>query len=435
MSREMKDSGVEWIGEIPEDWNLQRVKNAFVRKKTEAHQENPVVLSLARAGVKVRDLSKNEGQIAESYYNYNPVEFGDLLLNPMDLYSGANCSISMVEGVISPAYINLRAKGGYSSRFYDYYFKTQYWSMAMFAHGKGVSFENRWTLGIEELFNYKIPVPLEDEQDKIADFLEERCKKLRLATEKVQNSVKEYQKLKQSIITQAVTNGITPGRLMKESGVNWIGNIPEDWKVTQLRHCASIRSGITLGKTYSKDTEVFEMPYLRVANVQDGYVDTNDMAVLRVSKDEIEKYSLSAGEVLMTEGGDRDKLGRGCVWDGRIAPCLHQNHIFAVKVKEKLLNPYYLEYLTASSVGRTYFDVTAVKTTNLACTSSSKVLAFTIPLPSIEEQNEIVDYLKEKCGCIETAISKKEQFISELENYKKSLIYEYVTGKKEVPES
>ena len=221
---------------------------------------------------------------------------------------------------------------------------------------------------------------------------------------------------------------------MKESGIEWIGKIPASWKVTQLRHCASIRSGITLGKTYSKDTELVEMPYLRVANVQDGYVDTNDIAVLQVSKDEIEKYSLSAGEVLMTEGGERDKLGRGCVWDGRITPCLHQNHIFAVKVKEKLLNPHYLEYLTASSVGRTYFDVTAVKTTNLACTSSSKVLAFTIPLPSIDEQNEIVDYLKEKCGCIENVIFKKEQFISELENYKKSLIYEYVTGKKEVPE-
>ena len=434
MSREMKDSGVEWIGEIPKNWNVQRVKNAFVRKKAEAHQENPVVLSLARAGVKVRDLSKNEGQIAESYYNYNLVEFGDLLLNPMDLYSGANCSISMVEGVISPAYINLRAKSGYSSRFYDYYFKTQYWSMAMFAHGKGVSFENRWTLGIEELFNYKIPVPLENEQDKIADFLDEQCEKINLAIEKAKVSIEEYRNLKQSFITQIVTKGINENDTMKESGIEWIGKIPASWKVTQLRHCASIRSGITLGKTYSKDTELVEMPYLRVANVQDGYVDTNDIAVLQVSKDEIEKYSLSAGEVLMTEGGDRDKLGRGCVWDGRITPCLHQNHIFAVKVKEKLLNPHYLEYLTASSVGRTYFDVTAVKTTNLACTSSSKVLAFTIPLPSIDEQNEIVDYLKEKCGCIENVIFKKEQFISELENYKKSLIYEYVTGKKEVPE-
>ena len=338
------------------------------------------------------------------------------------------------EGVISPAYINLRAKSGYSSRFYDYYFKTQYWSMAMFAHGKGVSFENRWTLGIEELFNYKIPVPLENEQDKIADFLDEQCEKINLAIEKAKVSIEEYRNLKQSFITQIVTKGINENDTMKESGIEWIGKIPASWKVTQLRHCASIRSGITLGKTYSKDTELVEMPYLRVANVQDGYVDTNDIAVLQVSKDEIEKYSLSAGEVLMTEGGDRDKLGRGCVWDGRITPCLHQNHIFAVKVKEKLLNPHYLEYLTASSVGRTYFDVTAVKTTNLACTSSSKVLAFTIPLPSIDEQNEIVDYLKEKCGCIENVIFKKEQFISELENYKKSLIYEYVTGKKEVPE-
>ena len=123
MSRKMKDSGVEWIGEMPEDWNVQRVKNAFVRKKTEAHQENPVVLSLARAGVKVRDLSKNEGQIAESYYNYNLVDPGDLLLNPMDLYSGANCSVSNVKGVISQAYINLRAQKGYNSKFYDYYFK------------------------------------------------------------------------------------------------------------------------------------------------------------------------------------------------------------------------------------------------------------------------------------------------------------------------
>lgn len=400
MSREMKDSGVEWIGEIPKDWKLQRVKNAFIRKKTEAHQEDPVVLSLARMGVKVRDLSKNEGQIAESYYNYNPVESGDLLLNPMDLYSGANCSVSMVEGVISPAYINLRAKNGYNSRFYDYYFKTQYWSMAMFAHGKGVSFENRWTLGIEELFNYKIPVSLKNEQDKIADFLDERCKKLNLAAEKVQISIKEYQKLKQSIITQAVTNGIAPRRLMKESGVAWIGKVPEDWKVTQLRHCASIRSGITLGKTYSKDIELFEMPYLRVANVQDGYVDTNDIAVLRVSKDEIEKYSLSAGEVLMTEGGDRDKLGRGCVWDGRITPCLHQNHIFAVKVKEKLLNPYYLEYLTASAVGRTYFDVTAVKTTNLVVVVTDRTV--------LDEQlQETISGFDHTIGAVETIDDKK----------------------------
>ena len=89
----MKDSGVEWIGEIPKDWKIGRVKNVFIRKNEKARQENPTILSLARSGVKVRDISTGEGQIAESYYNYNPVEIGDLLLNPMDLYSGANCSI------------------------------------------------------------------------------------------------------------------------------------------------------------------------------------------------------------------------------------------------------------------------------------------------------------------------------------------------------
>ena len=114
MSRTMKDTGIPWVGSIPQNWKLGRVKQGFFRKKAEAHEENPVVLSLARAGVKVRDISNNEGQLAESYYNYNPVVPGDLLLNPMDLYSGANCSISKVSGVISPAYINLGAKKGFN---------------------------------------------------------------------------------------------------------------------------------------------------------------------------------------------------------------------------------------------------------------------------------------------------------------------------------
>ena len=237
------------------------------------------------------------------------------------------------------------------------------------------------------------------------------------------------------MIAKAVTQGVRGKRQQKNSGIEWIGFITADWRKTQLRHCATVKSGITLGKTYADNTELFEMPYLRVANVQDGYVDVTDLAMLPVTSEEIEKYRLHAGDVLMTEGGDRDKLGRGCVWDGRIDPCLHQNHIFAVKTNEKILNPFFLEYVTASRVGRDYFDITAIKTTNLACTSSSKVLAFVIPLPSLEEQAEIVEYLKQKTGELDNLIVKKQMFIAELENYKKSMIYEYVTGKKEVPQS
>ena len=166
--------------------------------------------------------------------------------------------------------------------------------------------------------------------------------------------------------------------------------------------------------------------------MQGGYVDLNDLATIEVAPDEDLKYRLHSGDVLMTEGGDRDKLGRGCVWHGEIEPCLHQNHVFAVQTNETILLPEFLEYLTASDVGRSYFDVTAIKTTNLACTSSSKVLAFTIPLPPIEEQIEIVSFIKKRSLELNKLIMKKELLVQELESYKKSLIYEVVTGKREV---
>ena len=249
---------------------------------------------------------------------------------------------------------------------------------------------------------------------------------------KTRSSIEEYKKLKQAVITQAVTKGVRGKREMKDSGVEWIGEIPVEWRKTQLRHCATIKSGITLGKSYSKDTVLIERPYLRVANVQGGYVDLNDLATIEVTPDEDLKYRLHSGDVLMTEGGDRDKLGRGCVWHGEVEPCLHQNHVFAVQTNETILLPGFLEYLTASDVGRSYFDVTAIKTTNLACTSSSKVLAFTIPLPSIEEQIGIVDFIKKRSLELNKLMMKKELLVQELESYKKSLIYEVVTGKREV---
>ena len=123
---------------------------------------------------------------------------------------------------------------------------------------------------------------------------------------------------------------------MKDSGIEWIGDIPAEWRKTQLRHCAAIKSGITLGKKYEKTDSLVERPYLRVANVQDGYVDLSVLTTIEVTQDEDLKYRLRAGDVLMTEGGDRDKLGRGCVWHGEIEPCLHQNHIFAVQTSKEM---------------------------------------------------------------------------------------------------
>ena len=235
MSREMKETNIEWIGAIPKNWNVLHCNAAFVRKNQKAEQEDPVVLSLTRSGVRVRDISNNEGQIAESYYNYNPVEPGDLLLNTMDLISGANCSISQVTGVISPAYVNLRARDGFDSLYYDYYFKTQYWSMAFFAHGKGVSFDNRWTLSAGDVLRYYIPVPPEEEQRKISRFLKKKCDSIDKVMEETEKSIEECKLLKQSLITEAVTKGIHNSRPMKNSGIEWIGEIPKDWSLIRIK--------------------------------------------------------------------------------------------------------------------------------------------------------------------------------------------------------
>ncbi|MBU0279324.1 hypothetical protein KMP12_06905, partial [Gemella sp. zg-1178] len=161
-----------WLKEVPEHWGTEKIKRLFYISKDLSTKENPVILSLARDKVKVRDISNNKGQIAVDYSNYNKVEKGDLLLNPMDLYSGANCNISYIEGVISPAYINLRNKVKLNKKYYDYWFKAQYTSLALQSVGKGVSKDNRWTLTNETLLNYVTLTPPLSEQNQIAKFLD-----------------------------------------------------------------------------------------------------------------------------------------------------------------------------------------------------------------------------------------------------------------------
>ena len=219
---------------------------------------------------------------------------------------------------------------------------------------------------------------------------------------------------------------------MKDSGIEWIGEVPKSWHITKIRNFVSIRSGITLGKQYPAGTQLIPRSYLRVANVKAEYLDLNDVATIMVTKEEAKKYALSPGELLMTEGGDRDKLGRGTIWNGEIPECLHQNHVFAVRVNEKYMLTEYLSYLTASPVGRVYFDITAKKTTNLASTNSTTILQFTVPVPSLEEQRKIVEMLNQKCVSINEVIDEKQKLIADLEVYKKSLIFEVVTGKRQV---
>ncbi len=431
--REMKDSGIEWIGAIPQDWKTDRLQ--WHLKEINV-SNNPIqtknILSLTiEAGVIPYAEKGNQGNKAKEDYSQYKIALPDtLVINSMNVIIGA-VGISQYFGCVSPVYYVFEPIEGTDLRYIYYLFTNTGFQKEMRKYAKGI-LEIRLRISSNDMLKRIVPSPPFKEQQRIADYLDKMCAEIDAVLEKTRASIEEYKKLKQAVITQAVTKGIRGDRPMKDSGIEWIGEIPAEWRKTQLRHCAAIKSGITLGKKYEKTDSLVERPYLRVANVQDGYVDLSVLTTIEVTQDEDLKYRLRAGDVLMTEGGDRDKLGRGCVWHGEIEPCLHQNHIFAVQTSKDTLLPEFLEYLTVSDVGRSYFDVTAIKTTNLACTSSSKVLAFTIPLPSVEEQAEIVEALNTKCAGIDALVAKKQQYLTEIENYKKSLIYEYVTGKKEM---
>ena len=437
--RKMKDSGIEWIGEIPEGWEISKVSYFYEvqlgkmlqpQKKSETDTEEKY---LCAANVGKNSLSLDTLKtmwFSQTEKHQFDLKEGDLLV----VEGGDVASCAIIETPIRNLFFQnalhrVRPLHNESVAF------LRYWLMTAKSYGYIDLICNKATIAHfskEKFIALPILVIPQDIQSQIVSFLDLECKQIDDLLSKSRSSIEEYKKLKQAVITQAVTKGVRGEREMKDSGVEWIGEIPKEWRKTQLRHCATIKSGITLGKSYSKDTVLIERPYLRVANVQGGYVDLNDLATIQVTPDEDLKYRLHSGDVLMTEGGDRDKLGRGCVWHGEIEPCLHQNHVFAVQTNETVLLPEFLEYLTASNVGRSYFDVTAIKTTNLACTSSSKVLAFTIPLPPIEEQIEIVSYIKKRSLELNKLIMKKELLVQELERYKKSLIYEVVTGKREV---
>ena len=427
----MKPSGIEWIGDIPDSWKTNTAFQIFtqVKNKNEGLKEQNL-LSLSYGKIKRKSIETVGGLLPENFDGYNIIEADDIVLRLTDLQNdqkSLRVGISPERGIVTSAYLTLRNRSTSLPEYLYYYLHAFDISKGFYGMGAGVRQGLNWD-GLKWL---KILTPPVHEQEKIVSFLDAECARIGAVVEQTRASIEEYKKLKQSVITEAVTKGIRPGRKMKDSGVEWIGVVPEEWVVTKLKYFSSIRSGITLGKTYSRDTKLVEYPYLRVANVQGSYTDLTDVATILITEEEAEKYRLHDGELLMTEGGDRDKLGRGTVWHAEIDLCLHQNHVFALTTNDDL-SAEYVSFLSASFVGRDYFDVTANQSVHLASTNSTTIMNFTIPVPKIEEQNEIVSYLFEKTEELEKLIAKKQALISDLESYKKSLIFEYVTGKKEV---
>lgn len=210
----------------------------------------------------------------------------------------------------------------------------------------------------------------------------------------------------------------------KPSGVAWLGEVPEHWEVKPLKRVADIQTGLAKGKEVEPEGSV-EVPFLRVANVQDGFLDLENVHTITISGSSLNRYLLRPGDVLMNEGGDFDKLGRGCIWDGTINPCIHQNHVFAVRPHS--IRPSWLNAYTSSTQANSYFISRAKQSTNLASISSSNLMDLLIPIAPDSETEEILDFLDRETAKIDALIAEQQRLIELLQEKRQAVISHAVT--------
>lgn len=253
------------------------------------------------------------------------------------------------------------------------------------------------------------------EQEKIAAVL----LNIQRAIETQDRMIQALGDLKKSTLQHVFTRGLRG----EKTKTTRFGPIPSSWRVEPLGRCCHVQTGVTKGRTIPQ-TEAVELPYLRVANVQDGHLDLTEMKTIRLRKSELPRYALNDGDVLLTEGGDFDKLGRGFVWEGQIPSCVHQNHVFAVRVDREKLIPRYLAYLAQSPYGKAYFLLVAHKTTNLACINSTKLKGLPVPIPAMEEQIEIANAMEK----VEDGMQHHESRKSALQSLFKTALNKLMSG-------
>jgi type I restriction enzyme S subunit len=258
-----------------------------------------------------------------------------------------------------------------------------------------------------------VPVPPPDEQAAIARILDA----VDTAIERTRKAVEQARLLDHSLLHELLEHGLV-GKSRQKS------KRPAHWQIKRVDEVAEVGSGVTLGKDVSGFKYV-ELPYLRVANVQDGHLDLSTIKTVKVRVEEVERYRLEAGDVLMTEGGDLDKLGRGTLWEGQIPDCLHQNHIFRVRANHDVLDPRFFAFVVESDIAKSYFLRVAKRTTNLASTNKTQVRAFRFPVPPLTEQQQIVEIVAAAKAKLQGLIKKVEV----LQQLKKSLMHDLLTGK------
>lgn len=412
--RQMKDSGIEWIGEIPESWKTIKNKYLFSLRSGESISKEDLV----EDGIYP---VYGGGDIIGHYNRYN-VENKSFLIGRV----GARCGC--ITPINSLCWATDNALIADSPNINDYYIYAE-----IAANLNTLNESNAQPLiTATKVLNVTIPNPLLHEQQSISAYLDRQCAHIDNVIEKTKASIEEYKKLRQAVITQAVTKGVRGDRPMKDSGVEFIGNIPANWEIERLKFILSeIVDCPHETPNYSPDGEYL---VIRTADEDYGFLRSTEN-MYRLDKAEYENRTrrllLEKDDIVYGREGER--WGLACLVPESNKYCLGQR-MMQFRCRKNIVYPLFLKWaLNSINVylqGR--FDTIGSTSPHV---NISTIINFKIPIPELEEQIEVANYAEKKSNEINVLISKKEQFLTELESYKKSMIYEYVTGKKEVPQS
>lgn len=433
MARKMKDSGIEWIGEIPEGWEIKRL-GAILQERNEVN--NPIqttsILSLTNnRGVIPYSEKGNQGNKAkDDLTGYKIAHIGDIVLNSMNVIIGS-VGLSNYYGAVSPVYYMLFPRNNIETniQYYNYLFQTTAFQQSLRGYGNGI-LEIRMRIQMQKLKTVLLPVPTFLEQSNITVYLDASLSKLNILLSKTRSSIEEYKKLKQAVITQAVTKGVRGKREMKDSGVEWIGKIPAEWSITK------IKSGVTKigsGKTPSGGAETYTdsgVIFLRSQNVYDCTLNLESPTYISPEVDATMKSTrVFPDDVLLNITGG--SIGRCSIVPKTLGLANVNQHVCIIRTNSLIFLPKYMQYFWVSTLGHLAIDLYQTGG-NREGMSADAIRNTPIPYAPLNEQKEIADYLDAKCAEIDGLITRKEQLVKELESYKKSLIYEVVTGKREV---
>jgi len=429
-----RESGIEWLGEVPAHWLATQVRRLFKIEKRISGELGYDVLSITQRGIKVRDVDSNDGQLSMDYAKYQFVYPGDFAMNHMDLLTGY-VDLSTQLGVTSPDYrvFRPRNKQYISSRYYLYIFQMCYLDKIFYPLGQGASLFGRWRLPTDAFNEFCVPLPPPSEQAEIAAFLDRETAKIDALVEEQRRLIALLAEKRQAVISHAVTKGLDPTVPMKDSGVEWLGEVPAHWKVMPIRR---LLSGITQGwspECLGRPADGQEWGVLKAGCVNGGIFNPEENKSLPATLEPRPEYEVQPGDILMSRASGSPALVGACAFVNKTRPrLLMSDKIYRIRLLPDC-DPEWFSILMSAGMMRAQIVSAISGAEGLANNlPQSSLKGFQCAVPPQDEQLELVQYVKIVIERLAALISEAEGAITLLQERRAALISAAVTGKIDV---